>query len=286
MSPQILFGLLLLAGTAAAWSRTDHWQTAVQTRGFRSTSFTTSSISVVPTDAATPIASNISTSLMSGFEVTVTDLFYASNASGLCTPPLEDCNPSTTPRTTTSSTITTKYYALVVISNPASCTRTSFAYTSARSLDRPSATDMPDFEEQATQSAHALAVTTYVSTLSTNLGGQDVTTSVCEVYLREGALVDIEPDDGVHFDCVDPRVYYCSVAMARASHFASGGLLIFDPSTSAACQTDQRYPPARITVGGGGENGTSGVSAGFTFRVEMGWLAGVAGGAVAMVAML
>ncbi|KAK3309311.1 uncharacterized protein B0T15DRAFT_506112 [Chaetomium strumarium] len=173
-SPMCL--LLLFIGTVAAWSRTDHWQMTVQTRW--STEFTTSSTTVLPTDAVTPISSNVSTTLETvegygggGFygpdytiEVTVTNLFYAANASGLC-PYLSSCGPNPKPTASSSSSITTDYYAPVAISNPASCTRTSFAYTTAQSLRvRPRAvsTAIPDFSEQATQSAHALLVTTYV----------------------------------------------------------------------------------------------------------------------------
>jgi cytochrome c5 len=198
MTLNSLTSLLLLhwVSTAAAWSRTDHWHTTVRPRGARSTtSLDTSSITVIPTGDATPISSNVSTTLVTErarggygnyytFEVTVTDLFYADNATGICTPILTDCSSSATRSvTSSSSTITTNYYAPVIISNPASCTRTSFAYTTAKSLSlRPTVTGIPDFDQQAIQDAHALVVTTYVSTLSTNLGGQDVTTSVCDVY--------------------------------------------------------------------------------------------------------
>ncbi|KAK4099300.1 hypothetical protein N658DRAFT_498448, partial [Parathielavia hyrcaniae] len=297
MSPRRLIGVLLLASTAAAWSRTDHWYTTVQTRSLFSTWSTTSSISVIPTGAATPIASSISTTLVGDFEVTITDLFYSANASGICTPRIggDRCTTTTTPQTTTTTaTITTHYYAPVVISNPASCTLTSFAYTSARPfyLDALPSRAIPDFDSQATESVHALAVTTFVSTLSTNLGGQDVTASVCEVYLREDAFAaspsggggsPVVPTGGVHMQCVDPRVYECSVEMARASHFGSSEGLggAFAPSTSEACRTDQQYPPARVTVGGAA--GESGVAAGF--RVSVGWLVGVVGVVVGLIGM-
>ncbi|RYP20883.1 hypothetical protein DL765_002533 [Monosporascus sp. GIB2] len=284
MGPQSPIGMLLLwVSTAAAWSRTDHWQTTVRSRG--STSPVTSSISVIPTGAATPISSKVSTTLVTegavgGFpakyytiEVTVTDLFYADTASGLCAQ-FASCSP--TPTLRTSSSITTEYYAPVAISNPVSCTRTSFAYTTAKSIFLPDVSAaIPNFAEQATQSAQALLITTYVSTLSTNLGGQDVTTSICEVYFREGAVTGVDADTRAHSECVDPRIHDCSVALARASHFQ-----VFDPSTSAACQTDQKYPPANIgatgTAGGVTEpTSTSGVSAGFQIKME--WSFGAAG---------
>lgn len=292
-SPSPIGLALLWVNAAAAWSLTNHWQTTVHTRA--STSFVTSSISVIPTGAATPVSSNISTTLVTDgvgggllpdqytFEVTVTDLIYADDASGICTASRASCSPSTSPTpTTTSSTITTNYYAPVAISNPASCTRTSFAYTTARSIRlHDVSTDIPGFGEQATQPAHALLVTTYVSTLGTNLGGQDVTTSVCEVYLRDGAVAGgVGPDTGAHFECVDPRVHACSVALARASQ----PFRLVDPSTSAACRTDQQYPPASIigptgTAGGGSDStSSSGASAGFRGRV--GWWFGAAGAAV------
>ena len=48
---------------------------------------------------------------------------------------------------------------------------------------------------QATESAEALAITTFVATMSTNLGGQAVTTSICEVYLKSDAIMGV--DDGL-----------------------------------------------------------------------------------------
>jgi hypothetical protein len=293
MARNSLTSLLLLSGvtTAAAWSHTDHWQatTVVSHFIYRSTTiFDTLSIPVIPTGAATPISSNVSTTLVTAFdghlgndytfEVTVTDLFYAHDATGLCSPFLEVCRPSRTrPAPGIGETITTNYYVPVVISNPVSCTRTSFAYTTAKSLSPlPTVSSILEFDQQATQSAHALAVTTYVSTLGTNLADEYVTTTVCDVYLREGAVGGVGPDTGVHSQCVDPRVQECSVAMARASQ--TRDFQVFDPSTSAACRTDFNYPPASITAGGVADaTPPRGASAGFRIPSKMGWALGVAG---------
>jgi hypothetical protein len=216
-------------------------------------------------------------------QVTVTDLFYADNASGLCTTGIvaSPCLPSTGATSTTDASIKTTYFAPVAISNPASCTRTSFAYTTATPIFLLDVTTaLPNPAEQATQSAQALLVTTYVSTLSTNLGGQEVTASICEVYLREGAVAGINPDTKVQSECIDPRSYACSVAQVRASETWVHEL----PSTSAACRTDQAYPPVRIQGTGtsGVVGSTSKASAGF--RIKIGGAFGAASGAGAVVA--
>ncbi len=54
-----------------------------------------------------------------------------------------------------------------------------------------------------------------MSTLSTNLGGQEVTTSVCKVYLRDGATIGLNPSAREQLESVDPRSYDCSVAQVR-----------------------------------------------------------------------
>jgi hypothetical protein len=54
-----------------------------------------------------------------------------------------------------------------------------------------------DIAAQATQPAEAILITTYAVTLSTNLGGQAITTTNCDVYLKDGAAVSLGPDQVV-----------------------------------------------------------------------------------------
>ena len=100
----------------------------------------------------------------------------------------------------------------MVVSNPASCTQTSYEYTTRKDVNLPYAyTDIPDASRQATEKDQALLVTTWISTLSTNLGGQAVTTSICDVYLKEGVIGGVGPraELSAMSECVDPRVYSC-----------------------------------------------------------------------------
>ncbi len=171
--------------------------------------------------------------------MTVTDFFYADKTSRLCTTGLDapPCLSAASATQTIGAALTTTYYAPVIMSNPVSCTRTNFAHTTAESiflhLDGSSAIPTP--AEQATQTAQALFVITSVSTLSTNLGGREVTTSICKVYLRYGAIIGLNPSAQVQLEYVDPRSYDCSVAQARASQTWEHS------SKSAACRTDQKF---------------------------------------------
>ncbi|KAL2861180.1 uncharacterized protein BJX67DRAFT_375509 [Aspergillus lucknowensis] len=80
-------------------------------------------------------------------------------------------------------TITTKYYLPLTVSNLASCTLTEYTYTEGVQVGLPST-----LQAQATDESLATLVTTYTSTISTNLGGQAVTTAVCDIYLRGDAV--------------------------------------------------------------------------------------------------
>jgi hypothetical protein len=246
-----LVPLLLFASSAAAWTRTDHWQTKVITT--TSSKLFTSSIPVYPTGGApSPISSNTSTTLLTvgaagafivsthTYLVTITDLFYAADATGLCVSTgFKECSP--TPTFTHSGSITTNYWHPIVVANPTSCTLTSYAYTTAQTVFPPTLfRSIPGAADQATESAQALLVTTYVSTKSTNLGGQAVTTTVCDVFLRQGAVAGVSPgyELSAMSQCVDPRVFSCSVITSQ--------------TPTAVCETaGQTYPPTAFPTGPG-----------------------------------
>lgn len=116
-----------------------------------------------------------------------------------------------------------------------------FSYTTAETVSRSAlSSSVPGIAEQAPESVHALLVTTYVSTMGTNLGGQAMTTSICEVYLRDGVIKSLGPEnDYAQSQCLDPRQYACSVAQLRS-----------ETSASALCQATDRsiYLPTNIRL--------------------------------------
>ncbi|CZR69853.1 uncharacterized protein PAC_19753 [Phialocephala subalpina] len=200
-------------GAVAGWTYTNYY--TLDTTDAISTTY---NIKVYPTGPVTATSTNISTALVSytgngfGFTqiypVTITELFLSPNAS-VCSAGSISCGSSTT----TTSTIDTSYYAPLVISAPSSCTKTSFLYTTSQTIHLTDIGDDRSTElvDQATESSEALFVTTYIYTLSTNLGGQAVTTTRCDVYLSEGAVVLQSTDEAYYLSqCVDPRRYLCT----------------------------------------------------------------------------
>lgn len=133
---------------------------------------------------------------------------------------------------TAKPSVTTNYYLPVTLSNPASCTKTSFTYTdSARVF-------LPDFlEAQATESSIATFVSNYVSTISTNLGGQEVTTSRCDVYMNNKIVptssIDLIDYKGYLHECIDPRRSMCSSGENTEATGTGGCLGVYPPTGTA-----------------------------------------------------
>jgi hypothetical protein len=245
---RILYLALLLADRAAAWSLTNYFTTSIWTGGTVSSTYTLS-IPVSPTGSVSATSSNITTSSETVplfylgpapetliYEITVTNLFLPTNAP-VCVPlnsfdvTTGYCSTSSTSRTTASPTITTRYFVPVIISNPSSCTQTSFSYTSSQDVDL---SYLPSIvRTQATESPEALFITTYVVTVSTNLGGQAVTTSVCDVYLKSDAVTGVLPVVEASYlsQCVDPSKFRCSTTRLGPSDNVCGPLPITYPSS-------------------------------------------------------
>ena len=220
--------------------------------------------------------------------VTVTDLYYdPKKTSGLCVSfGFRDCKPTPTFENQQTVTITTNYYHEMVVSNPTSCTQTSYEYTTRQSVNPYFMTDIPDATRQATEEEQALLVTTWVSTKSTNLGGQAVTTSICDVYLKQDMIKGVGPNVELSAmsECVDPRVYTCDYKTS-----ATPGL--------QCLTTGQTYPPTEASgveeavntgaptrvVNGGPPPGQTKPGAASGLGVRMGMMMAVVGGVVALV---
>lgn len=270
---QTLVVSVLLAAHAAAWTSTDYYTPTMSQDGFAETS-TSAWQSVHPTGSVSGTLTNSSimqitdTGVMVGtgrgfavYDVTVTNIYLGPSASacdttfGIFNPSLfKNPCPLTTASTTSttrgadtgtpSATITTRWFAPLVIANPKSCTLTSFSYTSSALVAPDSVFTKPysNLLPQATESPMVKASTTYVATLSTNLGGQAVTTSVCDIYLDTGAA-EVSPDDKQSTylsQCVDPSSFLCATTTGAA----------LDPS---ACVIGPiTYPPGGQTPAGTG----------------------------------
>jgi hypothetical protein len=189
------------------------------------------------------------------YNITVTNVFVAPDASWCYDFDLQTqkrC--STTPVPTYSTTtITTHYWAPLMISNPASCTKTSFSYTSSKQqylgqLDEISMADTI-MSAEATESAQALFITTYIVTISTNIGGQAVTTNMVDVYLKSDAIQGIQPgnDEASYLNqCVDPSSFLCNTSTPAVGDYGCGPT---NPIT---------YPPrSGAVVGGGNPTGST-----------------------------
>lgn len=173
------------------------------------------------------------------------------------TPSLEIYN-SPTPYVSQEPTITTNYFAPYVVSNPASCTKTEFTYTDSIGVSLPG-----ELTAQATDSTAAMFVTTYVSTISTNLGGQAVTTSRCDVYLSAKAAPahgdDLGIQDYLVTQCVDPRRSTCSAGENQAAT-GSGGCNGLYPPTGAKnlAANTATLSPSTTQTGGASDTAVKG----------------------------
>lgn len=135
------------------------------------------------------------------------------------------------------------YYAPVTLSNTTSCIKTIFTYTDSIDVALPDS-----LTAQSTESSLATYVTTYSSTISTNLGGQAVITSRCDVYLNSEAVPSATIlNDGYMTERVDPRRATCS-AEENQKATGSGGCNGLYPPTGTS------NPTATSTAGGPGRS--------------------------------
>ncbi|KAH8880538.1 hypothetical protein GQ53DRAFT_774001 [Thozetella sp. PMI_491] len=246
---------LLLANTAAAWSVTNYYNlsTTVDTFAHKTS---TELISVTPTGSVSPISQNVSTTTTQDFgnqfalygptyTITVTNFFLAPDASWCVQfgDTKRACPTPTIPKPSSAS-VTTRYFAPILIEQPSSCTKTSFSYTSSQQVF-PNNLQPSSLAAEATDSAQALFITTYVVTLSTDKGGQAATTSVVDVYLSSNAIDGLLPlsQSSLLNECVDPSSSLCSTSSPLAGDFGCGP----QPIT---------YPPTGAAANGGGGGGS------------------------------
>ncbi|KAF3384392.1 hypothetical protein F1880_002351 [Penicillium rolfsii] len=152
-----------------------------------------------------------------------------------------------------SSSITdTHFYAPAIISNPPSCTLTSFHYTTSYSVS------LGDSQliSQAMGSSIAELITQVTSVISTDLGGQQVKSTYTAVFMSKEAFgpngIQAAPnEEGYLSECVDPRRYLCSAnpySLTPSDIMASPGSCSITPVT---------YPPGSGSTGGSGSPAAS-----------------------------
>jgi hypothetical protein len=203
------------------------------------------------------------------YNITVTNMFVAPDGAWCAQFGTQKrCSATTSlpPRTTT--TVTTRYWVPLTISNPASCTKTSFSYTSSQqqypNLLAPGALGGLNvgsvMSAEATEPAQMLFITTYVVTVSTNMGGQAVTTSVVDVYLKSDAVQGVipMPEASLLSQCVDPSSLLCQTSSPAVGDYGCGPT---NPIT---------YPPRSAAVTGGASPTGSGSSTAATTSKKSG----------------
>lgn len=266
-----LLVLIHCVSNVLCWTYTEYLS-VVTTKGIDLVT-TTAAITVSPTGPVSPTSTNVttlSTAFVFGglayFNLTVTDLYLGPGAS-VCTPSLYafTCSASTTTTSTLNplDTIFTWVWAAVTLSNPSTCTQTSFTYTTSSfnilELDT-DYTEFPTIFDEAVDtgsSGEALFVTTYVSTLGSDLGGQAITSTYCEIWLKNGALASIGPNDDESYyldNCADPRRYLCSGGHRNSATCGTDWIGTYPMITGA---TGPKSTPASTTSKGSGPTSSS-----------------------------
>lgn len=268
-----LLVLIIHLRSAVCWTYTEYLIVLPTSNlGFQTTPYTAT---VSPTGSVAPTSTSITTTQTEisvgtyyvELNVTVTNLYLSTDAP-VCTPSdyqFRSC-PSSATTKTSSSTIQTNVWAAVIISNPSTCTQTSFTYTTSSEASLVERSySFPGIFDQATEMGshgEALFVTTYISTISTDLGGQAVTTTRCDIWLKSDAFNYIPPaskEFSLLTQCVDPRRYLCRNIV----------------NTVPSCGTDWvgTYPP----ITGAATNAATGSATGGATTTKTGGVTGLSG---------
>lgn len=221
---------------------------------------TTAPLTVTPTSTSTDFGTDYVTE--TGFDLAriniTTKYLVLPNGTDLPVSPFYAFAPPTATNTA-SPTIITHYYIPNTISNPETCTKTSFTYTDSIQVQLPDS-----LTQQATESSLATFVTTYLSTISTNLGGQAVTTLRCDVYLNSKAVPSIGLGGAEHYltECVDPRHSTCTAGENQQATGSGGCGGVYPPTGgSSIVSTSTVGSPASSTQTGSASRGGCSIAA-------------------------
>jgi hypothetical protein len=256
---RILGAVLLFVGLAEAWEMTSYYN--YSTEVFGGTVTLSALIDVVPTGPVTGTSSDVKTTTFLdpdyGFTYiyTLTSLFLEPTGSwcasqnrgygntkictgtiGLLAPPIPTLNPL----------LKTRYFAPILITQPSSCAKTSFSYTSSIQIYP---TELPgSMATEATIGGEAVFITTHIAVASTNLGGQIITATAIDVFLKSGALQGVTAVSQASYlsQCVDPSSFMCSFTLTPSPLFFGCG------------PTPIVYPPQADVTGSSIGTGTGG----------------------------
>ena len=258
-----VLGLVLLSiGVARAWDMTSYYNYSTEVFGGNPPTTLSTIVPVVPTGPVTGTSTSIiTTSFVDGanftYAYTLTSLFLAPSASWcafqgegvgnvkICSGTTGLINP---PLPTSNSLDQTRYFVPVLITPPASCTMTSFSYTSSVQITPFELPGSMITEITTGTGGEALFITTYVEVISTDLGGQPITATVVEVFLKTDAVQGVTPikEKQKLTQCVDPSVYYCFETQTPTKlQFGCG------PNTPIT------YPPLALVAGATGGTGSA-----------------------------
>lgn len=268
----------IIHSASAAWTATQYARLGPGTTitGLGGTTTPSTLLLLSTTGPVSPTSTSTTTTVI-GLNVevvltaTLTYLLLAPDASattcllsrlGLCEP---DNTPTPPPG---AAAISTLVFAPIVIQNPASCTRTSFSYTTSVSIRTGGLP--PTIAQQATESAQAALVTTRTVVVSTNLGGQAVMTTQADIYLSAGAVV-LLPDQLPGFltksllnECVDPYSIICNPKSTLGRESWACGPTVYPPTGQNAGPTGgPGGGPGSGQGGSGPKNGAAGKAGGY-----------------------
>jgi hypothetical protein len=241
--------LLLLCALAssakASWTYTQYLSTTTITPGFTPVAKT---VTVWPTGTVSATSTNITTITTSNpilnqevnLTATITSLWLAPDASACAYtgPNFVDSATCAVSFTSVNSATSTGIYIPYTVTNPPSCSKTSFSYVT--STYGPTGYIQQEdvlyvgyiyrtFWNQITvtgSAGEALFVTTYVSTISTDLGGQPVTTTNEDIWMKTDAfpgLTAVGSEEYYLTQCVDPRRFLCNNGKGASATAGSCG---------------------------------------------------------------
>ena len=254
--------LLQLAGLVSSWTVSSdvYFVTGfvgVQTQGLGCPAPNATALSTFTSTTTEYFGSD----LIGGGDVIVSYIYivYDSTAPTVTDVDLSACTPISHNSATPSNTISTSYYGPAILSNPASCTKTSFTYTTAEAVAVPSF-----FASQATDPTNAAVATVLSSFVSTDVGGQSVVTSWSAIYLKPEAFANASAvpyggEESSYLDqCVDPRRFFCSTSLGIPSNYQQATSLanVLTGTPTGTCPLGPgTYPP--IQTGGKGATSTN-----------------------------
>ncbi|KAH8897944.1 hypothetical protein GQ53DRAFT_818196 [Thozetella sp. PMI_491] len=251
----LLVLLVAFASLTSGFSTSIYLYSTVLTEGFGVQNVT---LVASTTGDVTPVSSELYTSIYSSgvssawdkllYAITwssITTNFFLTVPTSICFPPqqislsnMPSC--STTPTQTAGPAILTRVFAPMLVTPPASCTDTSFSYTSSKCLnpDTQASNPLTSIAGDPDQLS-AVLITTYVFTPSTDVSGVGAATTYCDVFLKPGAVegpnaLTAQSENTYLSQCIDPSSYLCAGSTSTLGGCQSTtGPIVYPPQSFA-----------------------------------------------------